>query len=270
MYEGVYINLDRAVERRECLERQLAEVGLSQRYARFAAIDGSRISYGPEALPGFSVLGCTLSHLSVIKEHPDPSLHLHILEDDALLHPEIPRVLEAFLSHRGAEEWDILMTDLFLPPDVYLFKHLHAMYLESRRKGSINFLDIAKWDFAGASSYFVNGGSKERFLQLAEHSFPAHTPYDLRIRSLAREGLLKVHTCFPFFSTLAHTSSDSTIAGDFRHVLPLSEYRRSFYVDPDLEAINRRLAASDFEPDLHTEIYLNLVRALADPGHDAF
>jgi len=271
MYQGVYINLDRAVHRRQVVEGHLAQAGLLERYARFAAIDGSTITYGPDQVPGFAALGCTLSHLSVVKEHPDPDLHLHILEDDAVLHPEIPRVFACFTERRQPEEWDVFLTDLFLPPDVYLFKYLHSQYRKSLRDGSISFLDIGSWEFAGASSYFVNGRSKEKFLALMEHGFAAEAPYDLRIRTLARKGLLKVHACFPFFSTLAATSSDSTIAGSFEDVLPLTEYRRSFYVAADLEQIKENLAGDKApEPDLHKRIYLELMTALMDSGHSRF
>lgn len=271
MYQGVYINLDRAVTRRQLLERQLAQAGLSARYERFAAIEGEKVSYGPEKLPGSAALGCTLSHLSVIKKYPDPDRHLHVIEDDALLHPEIGRVFDSFLELRAPDEWDLLMTDIFLPPDLYLFKHLHSRYRESIRDGSIAFLDIGAWDFAGASSYFVNGKNKLKYLQMMEHGFQPQAPYDLRIRELAKQGMLKVYACFPFFSTLSEESRNSTIAGDFEHVLPLTEYRRSFYIGADLEQVNARLAAARPEaPDLHMQIYLNLAACLIDEGHTRF
>lgn len=271
MYQGFYINLDRASKRRIQLEQQLAEAGLAERYSRFAAIDGARISYGPDARPGSPVLGCTLSHLSVVKHQLDSGTHLHILEDDAVLHRDVARVFDCFANHDQVQEWDVFMTDIFLPPDVYLFKYLHHKYKESAATGSISFLDIGGWEFAGATSYFVNEKSKKRFLQLMEHGFPAETPYDLRMRALAKNRMLKIYTCFPFYSTLSASSSDSTIAGSFEPVLPLSEYRRSFYIEPELERINRNLSSSiTAKPDLHDQIYLNLVRALMGSKYTSF
>lgn len=270
MYQGVYINLDRAVTRRRLFEANLEQAGLAGLYQRFPAIDGATISYGPENIPGHAALGCTLSHLSAVKKYPGPE-HLHVLEDDALLHPEIPNLFKAFLANEHIGEWDILMTDIFIPPDLYLFKFLHDKYLQTQRDGSISFLDIGKWEFAGASSYFVNGASKQKFLQMMEHAFPAGAPYDLRIRELAQRGMLKVYTCFPFFSTLSDESSDSTIAGSFEPVLPLTEYRRSFYIRPNLEEINAKVAATRAkELDLHMQIYLNLVASLISPEHERF
>lgn len=271
MYQGVFINLDRAVQRRNQLEQQLADAGLAGRYTRFAAIDGKAITYGPDATPGYAALGCTLSHLSVLRDQLESDLHLHVVEDDAVLHPAIGRLFESFLAQEQVQEWDVLMTDIFLPPDVYLFKYLQRKYHEAAATGSISFLDIGKWDFAGATSYLVNRDSKAKFLQLMEHSFPVETPYDLRMRSLAQNGLLKIYTCFPFFSTLSAASSESTIAGNFEHVLPLTEYRRSFYIKPQLEEINNNLSMHNhFEPDLHMQIYMNLVLSLINPKHVPF
>ncbi|UFS72788.1 glycosyltransferase family 25 protein [Geomonas sp. RF6] len=263
--------MDRAVERRKLLEQHLQDAGLSQRYARFPAIDGTAITYGPDAVAGSPVLGCTLSHLSIVKDQLDSGKHLHIIEDDAILHRDIGRVLEHFATHEQAPEWDVLMTDLFLPPDLYLFKYLHEKYVESMKSGTVTFIDIQSWEFAGATSYFVNKDSKEKFLRMMEHGFSDHTPYDIRLRTLAKNGMLKVFTCFPFFSTLSESSSDSTIAGGFRHVLPLSEYRRSFYVAADLLGIRDKLRCTPPCPsDTHTEIYLNLIKALLDPQHQSF
>jgi len=272
LYRGFYINLDRAVLRREQMEQRLADAGLAGRYERFCAIDGRTITYGPEALPGSAALGCTLSHLSLIKSQQGADLHIHILEDDAVLHPEIGRVLENFVALKQEDQWDVLMTDIFVPPDVYLFKHLHKSYRELSATGSLSFFDIGTWEFACASSYFVNKNSIEKFVQMMEHQFPAETPYDLRIRELAKQKMLKVFLCFPFFSTVSELSTDSNIAGGFQHVLPLTEYRRSFYVSPDFESISRNLARySDIDADdPHMRTYMNLIRCLIAPEHAAF
>ncbi|WP_129125543.1 glycosyltransferase family 25 protein [Geomonas oryzae] len=270
-YQGFYINLERSVRRREALEQRLSESGLAGKYLRFPAIDGSAITYGPDAARGTTILGCTLSHLSVIKSQLGKERHIHVLEDDAVLHNDIDRVFEKFVEVKRDDEWDILMTDIFLPPDLYLFKFLHERYQKLSATGSISFLDIGSWEFAGASSYFVNKRSMDRFLQMMEHAFPPETPYDLRIRELAKRGELKVFACFPFFSTVSELSSESTISGDFTHVLPLTEYRRAFYVSADLKAIAGDLEAlCTEEADTLTRIYLNLVRCLVSPQHEAF
>ena len=93
MYQGFYINLDRDDGRRNLLEQHLEKVGLASRYIRFPAIDANTITYGPDAVPGWAALGCTLSHLSVIKNQINKEMHLHIIEDDAILHRDIGRVL---------------------------------------------------------------------------------------------------------------------------------------------------------------------------------
>ena len=271
MYRGVYINLDRAVSRRERMEQRLETAGFKDFYERFSAIDGNTITYGPDAVPGTAAIGCTLSHLSVVKNGLEQDRHLHILEDDAVLHPDIGRVFEQFLSLQRDKDWDLLMTDIFLPPDLYLFKYLHKTYLELSNSGSLSFLDIGSWEFAGASSYFVNKNILEKFLQLMEHEFPVQTPYDLRIRELARHKSLKVFVCFPFFSTVSEQSSESTIAGSFSHVLPLTEYRRCFYVTSDHKAILKNLdTLCTGDDDTFARIYLGLMKCLVNPQHTPF
>jgi GR25 family glycosyltransferase involved in LPS biosynthesis len=271
MYKGFYINLDRDAERRDLLEQRLEQEGFAGKYTRFPAVDGKRITYGPDAVPGWAALGCLLSHLSVLKSQLGSDHHLHIIEDDALLHRDLGRAFEAFISHEQEQEWDILMTDIFLPPDVYLFKYLHQAYNESVRTGSLSFHDIGNWEFAGANSYFVNKNSIQKVLQLVEHGFKIEVPYDIRLKNLAKEHMLKVYLCFPFLSTLSESCSDSTIAGSFQHVQPLFEYRRSFYIDADLGRISENLRKQSVPAaDLHMEIYLDLIKTLMGPNHAAF
>jgi GR25 family glycosyltransferase involved in LPS biosynthesis len=268
MYQGFYVNMDKDVARRKMMEECLEKAGFAGKYTRFPAIDGNTITYGPDAVPGSSILGCTLSHLTILKDNPDPELHLHIVEDDVNLHPGVGRAFEAFVTQEHIQEWDVLMTDIFLPPDIYLFKYLHQKYQELAITGSITFLDIADFKFAGSTSYFVNKSSKHKILNLVEHGFSVETPYDIRIRSLAEGRKLKVYVCFPFLSTLSALNDTSTMAGSVEHVLPLLEYRRSFYIEPDLEAINKNLSNLDSPaPDLQMQIYLNMVKFLLSPEH---
>lgn len=102
------INLPGDTVRKEAIEKQLCELGLS--YEFFPAIRGKSLTpveksqhydetwfvrnEGRPALPG--ELGCALSHLAVyrlIKERNLP--HALVLEDDAWLNPNLPQLLQA-------------------------------------------------------------------------------------------------------------------------------------------------------------------------------
>jgi hypothetical protein len=50
-------------------------------------------------LPGWSALGCLLSHPSILKRQLYSGKHLHIVEDDTLLHRDVGRAFEAFVTH---------------------------------------------------------------------------------------------------------------------------------------------------------------------------
>ena len=67
----IYINLEKRKDRREEIENELNTFGL--RYERFEAIE----------TPGFGILGCGLSHLSVLKLAKERQYkNILILEDD--------------------------------------------------------------------------------------------------------------------------------------------------------------------------------------------
>lgn len=92
------LNLQRAVERRALMQQRLAALGLEAEF--LSAVEGSRVDRSslpagsePRLTPG--ELGCYLSHLrcwEIVVERGLP--HAVLLEDDVVLSPELPRVLE--------------------------------------------------------------------------------------------------------------------------------------------------------------------------------
>src|SRR5262245_55854067 len=99
MYRGFFLNLDRNSERREALVRRLAEVGAAERYERLEAIDGQPLAaqYPTRMDPGN--LGLWLTHEKIVGQMAQqPDLHLHLIEDDAFLPPNIVALLENLLN----------------------------------------------------------------------------------------------------------------------------------------------------------------------------
>jgi len=66
-YHGLYINLDRSVERRERMEAQLADLGLAGRYVRFPAIDGASLGSGTGTLKA-GERGAFHSHVQALED----------------------------------------------------------------------------------------------------------------------------------------------------------------------------------------------------------
>lgn len=95
----VYINLESREDRRENIESQLKELEILN-YERFNAI----------ATPGFGILGCGLSHLSVIKIAKERKYkNILILEDDVLFvlsRKEIDLLLNSFFDSKI--DYDVL------------------------------------------------------------------------------------------------------------------------------------------------------------------
>src|SRR5271157_102699 len=83
-YVGYYINLDRSPDRRAVMDAQLAQLGLTDHYRRFAAVDGNPQGLASPTLT-VSELGCFASHQQLLQRHADGAEHLHLIEDDIVL-----------------------------------------------------------------------------------------------------------------------------------------------------------------------------------------
>ena len=109
MMDAVFINLDRASERRAFMERQAASLGLSLR--RLPAVEAGSIDDATRATLGRSwerplsapELACFLSHRAAWQRAVDTDAPLLVLEDDAVLSPRLPRVLRAIEAAGGME-----------------------------------------------------------------------------------------------------------------------------------------------------------------------
>ncbi|MCM2502094.1 glycosyltransferase family 25 protein [Aureimonas altamirensis] len=107
--DAVYINLDRAVERRAFMETQATALGLSLR--RLPAVEAGSIDDATCATLGRSwerplsraELACFLSHRAAWQRAADAGMPLLVLEDDAVLSPRIPQVLRASEAVGGME-----------------------------------------------------------------------------------------------------------------------------------------------------------------------
>ena len=112
------INLPRSRERREAMQKRLAEIGLT--YTLFAAIDGreerARLfehvdvpafqrNVGRDVLPG--EVGCYFSHITVWQQFVDSGEDfLLVLEDDVVFGPDFLDALR--LAVRARAHWDFL------------------------------------------------------------------------------------------------------------------------------------------------------------------
>jgi hypothetical protein len=213
--EGVYINLDRAPERRAAMETQLSDIRLPYRVERFAAIDGSRQTGRPDNLRA-GQYGCWLSHLAALERSMPSGRHLHVMEDDALLSRKLavlPEALEALDSDPGAS-WDVLYLDATLVE----LADMHRMFewvQQARPKGLVNLYRIpAEFTVYGALSYVVNAARKKYLHDFLSANLRAGVPIDDVFAAGIRQGRLKAYLTAPFLTSGSDSSMASNVGYD--------------------------------------------------------
>jgi glycosyl transferase family 25 len=144
------INLPEDAARREAIEKQLHELGLS--YDIFPAIRGKLLSpqekarhydekwfvrnEGRPALAG--ELGCALSHIGVYRLIQERNLsHALILEDDAWLNPNLPQLLEAIDRKHDPDQKNVFLLTWFSAISMGGYKTLWSAYHLAKVKSAL-------------------------------------------------------------------------------------------------------------------------------------
>jgi glycosyl transferase family 25 len=142
----IYINLNKRTDRREKIEKELNDFGLS--YERFDAIETR----------GFGILGCGLSHLGVLKLAKERNYeNILILEDDF-----------TFLVFK--EEFYSKINDFFnlkIDYDV-CFLSYNLIRQQTLENNVVNKI----LDCQSASGYIVHKNYYDKLIQLYEYAMP--------------------------------------------------------------------------------------------------
>lgn len=232
MIEGVFINLERALERRAAMERVLAELAPPYPIVRFPAVDGQRSPGRPSAL-GPGQYGCWLSHLAVLEQSMAAPSHLHVLEDDALLSKAIalvPGMLD-MLEADSAGDWDLLYLDATLvePADMY---RMFDWCESARRKGQVSICKISP-DFIvyGTHSYIVNGRRKGKLLDFLRRHLHVGKPVDNVLAAGIQRGHIKAYLTAPFLTSGSDLSLAGNISKADENFVAWLLFRRLCFVD---------------------------------------
>ncbi len=265
--KGRYINVAANTQRRSDMEDQLCRLGLTESYHRFEGVDGHKLSLETASPLQQGEIGCWLSHYTLISQHGDPDVHLHILEDDAVIHPEMSKVINAFIEQRDPCTWDILYTDVMLPTEVGNFKFLHDTWQAFQQNHTVRFFDLCEVHFAAATSYVINAASVDKIASLIKDGWLGDLAYDIKLRQLVRTRQICALMMFPFFTTLSQQSDCSSIKAEDWSWQAIDIYRRSFFVGADLEALHDRMRemVATRQNDVNISIYQGLVQCLVDP-----
>ena len=267
---GVYINLDRSVERRAHVEAELSRHGLVSDYVRFPGYDaGPKDSEGLTLEPG--EIGCFRSHCAVLRQFAAGERHVHIAEDDIVFSSRFAAVVGEVVRSGILAQYDLVFLDTVVAVGLELvseFRRLLARNVERVNPGAaapVIVLDFHHHRFAGTSSYLVSRHAIARVAMLLERELALGPtlPLDLLYERLMRTDGLRVGCTFPFATTVRlDSASDTTIAGReggdaIRFACDLLRY--AFYADCDWEVARR--AIETIAPSLFTDTQDRIIGA---------
>jgi tetratricopeptide (TPR) repeat protein/GR25 family glycosyltransferase involved in LPS biosynthesis len=249
IWQGYWINLDRAIERRQSMGKQLQAAGLIS-YQRVSGVDGT-LQYAGLPQPG--VMGCWQSHLEVLRQGVQTGKSIHVLEDDTWLGDPIepsrsyrlPDILKSVVNSGVLDKFDLVFTDVLLDYATSQ-KYFRAFYEAARLvpagtvPSKIHFVNLRDILFTGTSSYFIAPASLHKVIKILEQEFRSLNlqnpePIDMVIRRLVNSGKITAAVTGPFLTsidlklmTLSEINSQSD--GGFQKSLLLhSIHRQAFF-----------------------------------------
>jgi GR25 family glycosyltransferase involved in LPS biosynthesis len=238
MLRCVYINLDRAVERREALEASFAKHATPGfELVRFPAIDTKH----PQLIPGkvrAADRACFMSHRQVVLDHPDDGPPLMVMEDDVQFGPTFFRTIGDILASPKLN-WDIIFTDVCVPNTAMMAELARARpKLVQGGTMRVTMVDLVKAPYAALAGYGVNPKSLRKMKAMLRSIRQMDCAYDMFVRALVHQKHLKAAVTFPFLTTLSEHSEVSAIQADDTSATDLiwNTFRKAMWADRDLAA----------------------------------
>jgi len=241
-YIGYYINLDRSPDRRAAMDAQLARLGLTNRYHRFAAVDGNPVGFTSPTLTA-GELGCFTSHQKLLQQTRDSAAHLHIIEDDVVLANRTAQFVDGIINAGMLDAHDLLFTDMVIQSDLNFIRRARRWYASDISRdadGTATEIRFKVMPYtASMTSYLVNRQSIGLVCDMfgRELASGARRPIDLFIRDQVASGRLRARGLFPFITSIrpgAPTSMTVREDHDPLSTLALDLLRHSFFVECDL------------------------------------
>jgi GR25 family glycosyltransferase involved in LPS biosynthesis len=234
----IYINLDKAKERRLHVEKNFAAHQKPDwTLTRFPAIDTVFIERNNIAgFAGPGEKGCFLSHRMLLDRQLGDDKSYFVVEDDAMFGARTCALIERALESNRDLEWDILFTDVCIPSMPLMFELLKVRRDLCQRKIDVEFMNLRGVEFAGSTAYLVNGKSKRNIHEILSAYKTIDMPYDLYLRQLSHGGALKIYSLFPFVTTVSDFSDGSQIkAGSVNPIeLAWNMFRKMIWTERNL------------------------------------
>lgn len=235
-YQGYYINLGEHSDRDQSLREHLESLKLGGRYERFDAIRGADVAAAANSPLNPGSIGCGLSHLQLLSSQRHGGVHLHVLEDDAVLHPRIP---SWFSTVPETLSWDLLYTDVYfsmLSPQT--FQQLNRLVQAYQARGTVALVNLRGVPFVGTTSYFVNRDSIGKVADLIGTSWISRHKHDDHMNQLVQSGRLLAYVAIPFLTTRSTLSCRSTIDAEYTSLMQAMDLQRAaLFADANLDEL---------------------------------
>jgi GR25 family glycosyltransferase involved in LPS biosynthesis len=254
-YTGYYINLDRNSDRKQELERQLAAYNLAPFYKRHPASLGNTLNLrAPSLKPG--AVGCFISHHLLLQSLKNTSTHVHVVEDDVVFGPTTGLVIDSMARNGDLEKWDMLYTEVGVPPDVHHIRELSALYRQCatlnpdgtlKKVERFTLLNLSRRVFASTVSYVVNKNSLNKIAAILAEAVQGELslPIDLFYRRQIHQGRISAACIFPFVTSvnirenLVSNITDTSDSNLQRSILSATLLRSLFFLHCDPKALLR-------------------------------
>jgi len=254
-YTGYYINLDRNVDRKQELERQLAAYQLLPRYQRHPASLGNELNLkAPAVKPG--AIGCFTSHYRLFQSLKNTTAHVHVVEDDVIFSPATGMVIDSLARNGELDKWDMVYTDVWVPLEVEYIRELSALYRDCTTLSAdgalktverFTVLNLRKRVFASTVSYIVNKRSLNKIADLLAEAARGELrlPIDLYYREQIYKGRISAACIFPFITSvnirenLLSNITDTADGKLQRSILSTTMLRNLFFVQCDPKSLLR-------------------------------
>jgi len=241
-FQGLYINMDRAADRRACVEAMLAGIGLSDHYRRLPAVDGSTLDTTWSQTKA-GAKGCFMSHVNALAEAAKFDGVTHVIEDDVILSREVEPFIQSPQASAALERFDLVFLSLWVDYPI-----LPSLVTKRRAaRGRIDIFDVREARISSTDSYIVNGKTAAKLLALLNLVGPTK-PVDNMLQYMVRLGEVKAAFVLPFLSCidLATGAGSSIVNIPFDEFGLLTLARRLLYVDdhvswPARTDVNERL-----------------------------
>lgn len=264
MFQGYYINLKKDKRRKKDLLSHFKKLGINN-YKRYDAIVGSDVKKQFNSPLSAGELGCSFSHLNLIKENIFRDVHIHIIEDDVILHKDLANIFE---SLNNKLEWDIIYTDVYFSfLDPVKFFSIYQKYQQFKNTGELSLINLQTLSFSATSSYFINKNSLQKVYNLLNNQEYLKVVNSEYINKLVQSGALKAYAMMPFFSTLSQNSEKSTIDENYTTTMfAMDSLRKSLYVDADQQLLQKAMSKKKNSMSIssHVNIYADSNKIVLD------